>query len=182
MNWTTTCTNHFKELGFTVGEYSPCNLYHREREISVTVYGDDFTSTGRESDLRWMDAQLKSEFEVKTKVRGQNPHRHVQEVMVLNRIITWTNDGIKYEPDPRHAELVVKDLGLEGGKRGMTPGSKDEVTKALQQHVDDNWRDKMPSLRARCERQLSSVKTTDKHQHFVDYVPGSIISPKTGRI
>ena len=36
--------------------------------------------------------------------------------MILHRIITWEADGITWEPDPRHAELVIEQLGLGGGK------------------------------------------------------------------
>ena len=38
-----------------------------------------------------------------------------------------TSEGIELEADPRHAELVVKDLGLEGAKASPVPGSKDEI-------------------------------------------------------
>ena len=34
--------------------------------------------------------------------------------------------GFTLEADPRHAELVVRDLGLEGIKLSKRPGSKEE--------------------------------------------------------
>ena len=43
---------------------------------------------------------------------------------ILNRIITLTDEGIIYEADPRHAELMIRNLGLDGGKGAVTPGVK----------------------------------------------------------
>ena len=40
-----------------------------------------------------------------------------------------TFEGVVLEADPRHAELVVKELGLEGAKASLVSGSKDEVKK-----------------------------------------------------
>ena len=35
---------------------------------------------------------------------------------VLNRIITWTQDGIELEADPRQIERLVNECGLNGAK------------------------------------------------------------------
>ena len=44
---------------------------------------------------------------------------------ILNRLVEWTDDGIQYEADQRHAELVIKELGLkEYSKPVATPGVK----------------------------------------------------------
>ncbi len=44
---------------------------------------------------------------------------------ILNRVAEWTEAGISYEADQRHAEIIVKHLGLEGESRSMcTPGVK----------------------------------------------------------
>ena len=40
-----------------------------------------------------------------------------------------TSEGVELEADPRHAELVVTELGLEGAKASLVPGSKEEVKK-----------------------------------------------------
>eukprot|EP00969_Alexandrium_andersonii_P328790 14528385-Alexandrium_andersonii.AAC.1 len=42
---------------------------------------------------------------------------------VLNRIVTWTDEGIWYEADQRHAELIIKGLGMKEDSKGVvTPG------------------------------------------------------------
>jgi hypothetical protein len=48
----------------------------------------------------------------------------VQEVKILNKIVRWTDEGIELEADPRHAELVVRELGLEKATASKTAGVK----------------------------------------------------------
>ena len=38
----------------------------------------------------------------------------MQEVKILNRIVSWCNEtGIHYEADPRHIEIIIDQLGLQ---------------------------------------------------------------------
>ena len=42
---------------------------------------------------------------------------------VLNRFVHWTEEGIEYEADQRHAEIIIQELGLkEESKSVNTPG------------------------------------------------------------
>ena len=48
-----------------------------------------------------------------------------KSVRLLNRVIEWTDEGIKYEADQRHGELIIKDMGFEGNSNSVsTPGGK----------------------------------------------------------
>ena len=38
--------------------------------------------------------------------------------------IRWTSRGIELEADPRHVEIVVRELGLEGATPSKVPGAK----------------------------------------------------------
>jgi hypothetical protein len=43
----------------------------------------------------------------------------------LNRVVEWTGEGIRYEADQRHADLIIKDMGLtESANSVVTPGGK----------------------------------------------------------
>ena len=43
-------------------------------------------------------------------------------------MITWDEEGIKYEADQRHGEIIRKQLGLEeSAKALLTPGTKQEL-------------------------------------------------------
>ena len=58
-----------------------------------------------------------------------------KEVRILNRYARWNSHGerswIEYQPDPRHAELIVKSLNLESAKGVTTPSVKKRLGEAL---------------------------------------------------
>ena len=115
--------------GFEVGQGSPCNFKHVQRQVSVTVHGDDFTSTGTEANLKRFEEGLARAFETKAKILGPEK-RHLQEVRILNRVLSWTATSITYEADPHHAEIIRRDLGLETCRPVTTPGEREDVAKA----------------------------------------------------
>ena len=49
-----------------------------------------------------------------------------KEVRVLNRVLRWTDSGVEYEADPRHVEIIRKQLNIESCKTVATLGIKDE--------------------------------------------------------
>ena len=53
-------------------------------------------------------------------------HGERKQIKVLNRILTWESKGVKYEADPRHAEILIKELGMEDARGVKTPGTKEE--------------------------------------------------------
>ena len=54
-----------------------------------------------------------------------------EEMRILNKVVRTTKEGIELEADPRHAELVIKELGLESAKSSPVPGSKEDVKKSM---------------------------------------------------
>ena len=50
-----------------------------------------------------------------------------REVKILNRIVVWDpQQGLSYEADPRHVEIVTEQLQLQHSKHVATPGAKEE--------------------------------------------------------
>ena len=47
-----------------------------------------------------------------------------KEVTILGRIVRWTPEGIEYEADPKHAQVILRDLGSKGGKEVTSPAVK----------------------------------------------------------
>ncbi len=42
---------------------------------------------------------------------------------ILNRIVTVTENGLEYEADRRHAEILKRDMGIDESSKGVvTPG------------------------------------------------------------
>ena len=62
---------------------------------------------------------------MKVQILGPGPEQ-AREVRVLNRVIRWADCGLEFEPDQRHAEMVVRDLGLENAKAVATPGTRED--------------------------------------------------------
>ena len=48
----------------------------------------------------------------------------MKKIRILNRIICWEDWGIKYEPDPRHAEILIREFEIEDEEVVVTPGVK----------------------------------------------------------
>ena len=61
----------------------------------------------------------------------------VQQVRFLNRVITWEHGGLTWEPDPRHVELIVRQLGLENAKPLKVPGVKEETRRTKKEMEAD---------------------------------------------
>ena len=53
-------------------------------------------------------------------------------------MLTWNKDGIHYEADQRHVEILVRELGLEGCKPVTTPGAREETGKAIIKDTADS--------------------------------------------
>ena len=119
-----------QSLGFTVGKASPCNFYHSKLDITCTVHGDDFTSCGPEAAIEWFKAKLAGKYESKHSILGPS-NKHEKTIRVLNRVLSWGQDGIRYEADQRHADIVVSELGLKDAKPVSTPGPKEDVNRML---------------------------------------------------
>ena len=124
-NWGEECAKTMKDIGFAQGTASPCTFTHKERGIRTYIHGDDYVSVGKEQDLMWMKQEVEKRYKLKTQILGPGQHEE-QQVRVLNRVLTWTKDGILYEADPRHVEILIKELGLTNAKSVCTPGTKEE--------------------------------------------------------
>ena len=87
------------------------------------VHGDDLTALGLQPDFDWYEKELAKSFELKFRGRiRENAELHIKRI--LNRIVTLTPEGLIYESAPRHAELMVRNLGLGESKGVGTPGVK----------------------------------------------------------
>jgi hypothetical protein len=109
-------------MGFSQARYNPQVYYHAGRDIRCLVHGDDFMAVGEPQAALWLKAQLERRFTVSTNIVGTGPGE-VKEARLLNRIIRASPDGgWEYEADSRHAEIIVKQLGLDKSKGVSSPG------------------------------------------------------------
>ena len=52
-------------------------------------------------------AKLEAKYESKHGILGAG-REHEKTIRVLNRVLSWSKDGIQYEADQRHADIVVE--------------------------------------------------------------------------
>ena len=111
--------------GFVKGKASPCTFYHPIRQLRCVVHGDDFTTLGRGADLTWFENMLQRAFEVEVRGRLGGGKTDVREIRILNRIARRTAAGFEWESDPRHAEIIIEQMGLKNSAPTSTPGTKE---------------------------------------------------------
>ena len=123
--WEDAYRGALESLGFISGISSPCVFYHPTRGIHTVVHGDDFTSMGTQSELDWLETEFATHFELKIRGRLGENCTGPQQIRILNRIVTLTPEGLTYEADPRHVDLLSSSLGLTSANAVATPGVKD---------------------------------------------------------
>ena len=124
LNWQDTLSKHLVDIGFKRGIGFPSVFVHEERDIWTLVHGDDYFSAGSKDSLSWLESELSKKYEIKTNRIGHGTHCSA-EGQILNRVVRATERGYELEADPRHAELVVEQLGLQTAKGVTTPGTDD---------------------------------------------------------
>ena len=113
------------ELGFKTGKATTCAFHHEGRNVMAVIHGDDITVLASQGGVGWMKQQLQTRYDIKLSAvlgPGRNDDKSVR---ILNRIVTWAEDGLEYEADQRHAELILQELDLVHAKPMSTPGTSD---------------------------------------------------------
>ena len=86
----------------------------------MVVHGDDFIIPGDGDDLDWLSQKLDEKLELVQKARlGPG---YDSEATVLNGFVTYSDSGLTWEADPRHAELAVAELGLQAARPQTSRG------------------------------------------------------------
>jgi len=119
-NWELEYTEFMESIGFEAGKSSPCLFNHQSKKLRVVVYGDDFTVLAKAKELDWFRDMIKSRFEVKFRARLGPGEQDDKSVRILNRIVEWTKEGIRYESDQRHVDIMIKQMGLDKQSKTLT--------------------------------------------------------------
>ena len=78
---------------------------------------------GRPEELGKLRKALEDKYKIKVETLSGDAG-DVQEVKILNKIVRWTDTGVELEADPRHAEIVIRELGLTSAALSKVPGVK----------------------------------------------------------
>ena len=118
------CKRTMEKLDYNIGVFNPCLYKHPVKEISVLRHGDDFATLATRAQITEFEEQL-----IATLILAC-------EVRFLNRVLRWVVPRfgkaparIEIDADPRHAELLIKNSGLQSNsKGGHTPGERPRDT------------------------------------------------------
>ena len=149
-NWEKEYSDCLQSMGFIRGKSLPCTFFCKELDARIAVHGDDFTILATESVIKLIARNMEKRYKIK--LRGiLGPDRHdFKEIVILNRLLRRTNDGLEYEPDPRHVELMTSQLGLQDAKAVTTPGVKASNKDSNEDDpLDDTMKSKFRALVAR---------------------------------
>ena len=125
--WEEVYSQALKDMGFVQGTGSPCCFFHPQWALACVVHGDDFTCLGTDDSLDLYESAMKRAFDIKLKGRLGHDKNDERDMRVLNRIVRVVDEGLLYEPDPRHVEYLLRDLGLSMKDNSRAcPGRKPE--------------------------------------------------------
>ena len=71
-------------------------------------------------------------------------------IKTLNRKLHWGEEGIVYQHDPRHIDVLVKELGLENCNSVQTPATPDVTEEEKSEPLSQVQHQKYRSQVARC--------------------------------
>ena len=120
--WQEEVRGTMKSLEFKECVTQPGIYYHEERGLQVVSHVGDFLCVGPKQSLRWFSLALEEKYEIK--VNEFNEEK--KEVIFLGRRISWSEEGVSIEADPKHVVILLKEWGLEDCNPCDTPVSADE--------------------------------------------------------
>ena len=123
--WQQSYTEVLTKAGFKRSPAWPAIFYHEELEIRLLVHGDDFVTLGDDVAQEYLEKKLREKYDLR--VDGSiGVGEKKQEFCVLNRLVRFDEKSgtIFYEADPRHAEIIVQELGMEKCKPVKSPNEK----------------------------------------------------------
>ena len=132
---------HYTQLlikaGYLRGKSNGSVFYHPTLGVRVLVHGDDFMALGDAEALKEVDALLRSAYELKWLGTVGDEEGDHKEVHFLNRLIRCDQhqgaSAILIEPDRRHVDLLVQQLGMDNAKGAETPDVKKSVELQMQE-------------------------------------------------
>ena len=102
----------------------PTIFYEAAMDLRACGHGDDIMFEGEVSHMELAVSRLESKFELEVKYKLGPEAGDDKQGLLLNRAISWCQEGIYWEADPRQVELLVAELGLVDAKSAPTPGTK----------------------------------------------------------
>ena len=115
---------HYSKLlqarGFRKGRAAPTAFFNSVTGVRCVVHGDEFAFAGDKNDLLYIKVAMEEEYELKMRAMLGDEADDDQEITILNRMVRWRRDGIRYGADPKHVETITNHFNLGEGSKGPT--------------------------------------------------------------
>ena len=93
------------------------------------MHGDDFTFCGLDEDLKWIRGLMEEWFDIKMRGVLGPEAKDDKEMVILGRLVKWTEEGIEYQADPKHRKLILDNVGLGwGGPKSLSSIGRVEIS------------------------------------------------------
>ena len=109
--WEKDYSDKLSAIGFAKGVAAPTVFYWEERGVRCVVHGDDFTFSGKRSDLLYIKSKMEDSYELKMRAMLGDDFGDDKEITISNRSISWRG-CIHYEADPKHVFEILKYFNL----------------------------------------------------------------------
>ena len=163
-NWMKDWQRLLSSVGCVVGVANPSLFHNADTGARGAVHGDDFVVLGKPRALKMIGDTLKTKYSVREAHRLGFKAGRERSAVILNRVVLLRQDSegrreIIVEPDFRHIQLVLQDLGLDKSntKSLTTPTIKiDEAEVERRKHEQPLDRQSTTTYRS-CVMRLSFV-------------------------
>ena len=146
-SWESDWQEHVRNRGFQLGLSSKNLFHHKEDRVSGLTHGDDFVLTEPTKKLMEFERKMTSVYPTKAMIIGCGSSKSIK---TLNRRLHRGKRGIVYQHDPRHVDVLVKDLGLEHGNSVQTPATPDVTAVEESEPLSQDQHHRCRSQVARC--------------------------------
>lgn len=133
--WQSHYTNLLESANIKRGRSNASAFYRESDGTRIVVHGDDVLVLSDSQGLKEIDDLLQSAYELKRLGTLDFEESDDREIHVLNRLIrVGKHNGrqaVFLEPDRRHVDLLIRELGLETAKGVDTPHVKKSVDQQM---------------------------------------------------
>ena len=94
------------------GSAAPTVFFNKAIGVRVVVHGDDFAFSGVKEELVKLEILIEEWYEIKFRGIMGSGLEDIKEVVILGRLLRWTDEGLEYEADGKHREELMKAMGM----------------------------------------------------------------------
>ena len=126
--WEKNYTEKLESIGLKAGGSTTAVFYSEKDETRLVVHGDDFTFLGYPEKLKEVEEKMKEWYEIKVRGVLGDDAGDMKKITILNRSIEWTGEKLVYTADDKHARIIIEEMGLKEGSKGLAwPCVKEEA-------------------------------------------------------